>query len=95
MGNVDKRRFLSRPRRSVISSSDNSKSNTWKPEGNNHRELSLVDLWLSHLSCKTQVGIRLPVTLDQTRQIQPLLLRNPWEDRYTLSVAHRVRDVPE
>lgn len=57
MGNVDKRRFLSRPRRSVISSSDNSKSNTWKPEGNSHWELSLVDLRLNHLSCKTQVGI--------------------------------------
>ena len=39
MGNVDKRRFLSRPRRSVISSSDNSKSNTWKPEENSHWEL--------------------------------------------------------
>lgn len=58
MGNVAKRRFLSRLRRSVISSSDNSKSNTWKPEGNGHWELSLVDLQLSYLSCKAQMGIQ-------------------------------------
>ena len=67
MGNVDKRRFLSRPRRSVISSSDNSKSNTWKPEGNSHWELSLVDLQLQNTSGDPQVGIRLPVILDQNQ----------------------------